>query len=328
MQRNNYFDFLRGIAILMVVAIHTFPSSDFDCVAGVINIGIRQALNCAVPLFFAISGYFLSTKQFEKRSDVWKFWKHQIPKVYIPVLIWSLPYLIGNLYKGENPVTQIVEYFFCGQSIYYFIAVIIQFYFLLPLLLKIKRMQVLLYGSICISMVSITGLVYHVWMSGISWPLIVSAGHAGLWLVFFVLGMILRRSEKQYSCWWPLGLVLVSFVLQVVEAYHLYGFYDGGLGIKPSSFLFSIGIILLVFCPVLEKSYSERFFILVLIRKIGYISFGIYLIHYFFIILLSYSYMGGAPWGARWIITTIGSVLVIFVADRLLPERVKHYIGF
>lgn len=49
--RNTYFDFLRGVAIIMVIAIHTYHKAE-DSVA------FRQILNAAVPLFIAISGFF------------------------------------------------------------------------------------------------------------------------------------------------------------------------------------------------------------------------------------------------------------------------------
>lgn len=52
-QRNLYFDFLRGVAIILVVAIHSF-------ILGENSNEIRQLLNTAVPLFVAISGFFLS----------------------------------------------------------------------------------------------------------------------------------------------------------------------------------------------------------------------------------------------------------------------------
>ena len=58
--RNLYFDFLRGVAILMVVGIHTFLGhGGFDDFTTKTNTIIRQILNVGVPLFFAISGFFL-----------------------------------------------------------------------------------------------------------------------------------------------------------------------------------------------------------------------------------------------------------------------------
>ena len=62
-QRNPYFDALRGVAILMVVAIHTYNgATSLAEPAGCMAAAVRQLFNCAVPIFLAISGYFLSRK--------------------------------------------------------------------------------------------------------------------------------------------------------------------------------------------------------------------------------------------------------------------------
>lgn len=55
-----YFDFLRGVAILMVIGIHTYVAGDFNTIDGSVRIIIRQLLNCAVPIFLALSAFFLS----------------------------------------------------------------------------------------------------------------------------------------------------------------------------------------------------------------------------------------------------------------------------
>lgn len=39
--RLNYYDFLRGIAILMVVAIHTGPAYHFESMQGVLVVMVR-----------------------------------------------------------------------------------------------------------------------------------------------------------------------------------------------------------------------------------------------------------------------------------------------
>lgn len=139
MIRQTYFDFLRGIAIIMVVMIHCGFNLQFETCCGFFQVVVRQILNCAVPLFFAISGYFLSTKRLETKREVFAFWKHQIPKVYIPVLIWSLPYLYLHFRGGGGVVHGLFFYLLCGFSVYYFIAVIIQDYLLLPMLQKVNR---------------------------------------------------------------------------------------------------------------------------------------------------------------------------------------------
>lgn len=94
--RNTYFDYLRGVAILMVVGIHTYSGNHelnrtlTEC----IQLIVINSFNCAVPLFLAISGYFIARKKLSTFSNISSFWKKQIPTVYIPCLIFSLPWLI------------------------------------------------------------------------------------------------------------------------------------------------------------------------------------------------------------------------------------------
>lgn len=59
--RNLYFDFLRGVAIIMVIGIHCYTIDN--------NILFRQVLNAAVPLFIAVSGFFLSQKVIKDRDQ-------------------------------------------------------------------------------------------------------------------------------------------------------------------------------------------------------------------------------------------------------------------
>jgi len=136
-QRNKYFDFLRGIAILMVIGIHTFDRFGFDPHHDYFVSIIRQILNAAVPIFFAISGFFLSKKDLAHKEQRLKFWKHQIPKIYYPMLIWGVPWLFFKLQSGQDPLMSVILWVFGGLSIFYFIAVTIQYYLLLPVIQRI-----------------------------------------------------------------------------------------------------------------------------------------------------------------------------------------------
>lgn len=325
--RLNYYDFLRGIAILMVVAIHTEPAYHFESMQGVLVIMVRQVLNCAVPIFFAISGYFLAMKKLETKKEIFSFWRHQIPKVYIPVLIWSLPYLFLFLRASKEPLLILIQYLICGYSVYYFIAVIIQYYLLLPVLQNIKRWRGVK-PCILISVVSIVLVTYLLEIRGMSLPLVVYAGHGDLWLMFFVIGIVLRRSPLNCSLWWCVGLVILSFVWQMVEAYWLYSFNGGGLGIKPSSFLFSMSVILFLFHPLVVSRYSERKRCIRWIRGLGRISFGVYLIHCFFILILSRMGMGQLPWSLLWMVVVVASIMTIAIFKKLFPKFLNQYLGF
>ena len=142
-KRRSYFEFLRGIAIIMVIGIHTYSQPDsidgFD-----FSLLFRQILNCAVPIFFAISGFFCYQKQLSGYTEYKHFLSHHISKVYIPTLFWSLPLFVWALYKGAAPIVECLKLIICGYSIYYFIAVIIQFYLLLPLF---RRAQIAKWGG-------------------------------------------------------------------------------------------------------------------------------------------------------------------------------------
>ena len=139
--RNEYFDFLRGIAIIMVVGIHTLPKlTEYDSVDSMLTITVRQLLNCAVPLFLAISGYFIAKKDLSTAKSRIQFWRKQIPIVYIPCLIFSIGWFALDLLKHgtSNVWMDLVALTICGYSIYYFIALIIQLYIVTPWLLRVS----------------------------------------------------------------------------------------------------------------------------------------------------------------------------------------------
>lgn len=321
--RIHYFDFLRGLAILMVVAIHTNPTFGFDSFHDVTKVAVRQLLNSAVPLFFAISGYFLASKCLNNLKDIRMFWKHQIPKVYIPVLVWSFPLLIRSLFSGS--ARGFITYAVCGYSVYYFIAVIIQCYILLPLLAKANRRVVI--TCFCISMISVSFFTYIMQVKGVVLPLIAYAGHVDLWLIFFVLGIALRRFPKNYTWHWPLFFAGVTWTMQLVESYWLFGYHGGGVGIKPSSFLFSIAVILLAFTPSFIKGYTEKTWVARLIRLIGSLSFGIYLIHCFFIKLLPLTGLNNISWILKWFVVVTLSTTVTILARKYLPASLNLRLG-
>ena len=192
-ERISYFDFLRGVAIIMVVLIHCFSISYSYSTVTLLIVASRNLLNVAVPLFFAISGYFLATKQMENGGYLC-FLKKQIPRVYIPVLFCSLAYLVADFTKDFH-FASLLKYFLCGYSVYYFVAVIIQCYLLLWILQKhLKRTTLII--------LSVSGCIwwaFNTYFVGMhmdkSLPLILYAGNFIPWGLFFVLGMFSKKYD-------------------------------------------------------------------------------------------------------------------------------------
>ncbi len=325
-QRIEYYDFLRGLAIIMVVGIHTFTPTSLETFDGVSSAFFRQLLNCAVPIFLALSGFFLSRKNLDSKTEIISFWQKQIPKVYIPGLIWSVPILFSKIFFSNQSIDgffifkNVVLLLICGYSIYYFLALIIQFYILLPLLQKYKTIMMPI--SIIVSFISITAITYIQICQGISLPLIIYAGPFISWFMFFMLGVYLSSQQTKYSLSYAVILTIAGFILECVEAYFLNTKFGGGLGIKISSFIFSFGVILIALFPKVSAMYSKNT-LTNIIAKIGSISFGIYLIHCFVIQLISHI-ISLNNWVILWFIVLIATSLIIIIANKILPYKFSN----
>lgn len=321
-ERVAYFDFLRGLAIMMVVGIHTYTLGE-DSTA------IRQLLNTAVPLFIAISGYFLSQKKMETKDDYLFFLKKQLPKVYFPVLVWSLPLYALALYSGSSIIKQTILLLGCGISIYYFVAFIMQCYVFLPVINICisgnKRMGVII--SCLISLVWIAGVVYMNTTQGKGIPLILFAGPLPCWLLFFVLGVVIgHKPERIFSIILPIVITILGLMLSIMESDYLLAHYGKGVGIKPSSFIYSTGMIFLMFSNKVEKLVSRTGIIYRLFIWIGSLSFGIYLIHCYFVSYLV-KRLPIDSWLLQWAIALFLTVAFILILRKILPTKYHKYLG-
>lgn len=322
MKRNTYFDFLRGLAIMMVVGIHTYTLGKDSTV-------VRQLLNTAVPLFIAISGYCLSQKRMENKDDYLFFLKKKFSKVYLPVLVWSLPLYAIALYSGSSIIKQTILLLSCGLSIYYFVAFIMQCYVVLPVINNYisgnKRRVVIV--SCIISFAWIAGVMYMNTIQGKGIPLILYAGPLPCWLMFFVLGvMIGHKPERNYSIILPMVIAILGFILSVIETDYLLDHYGKGVGIKPSSFIYSAGMIFLMFSNKVENLIRRTGAIYRFIIWIGSLSFGIYLVHCYFISF----FVKRLPidsWLLQWSLALFLTVVFILILRKLLPTKYHKYLG-
>lgn len=330
-ERNSYFDFLRGLAIIMVVGIHTFPHHNgFNSLGVEFNVFIRQIINCAVPIFLAISGFFVSQKVFTNRQDYLFFWEHQIPKVYIPALVWGLPWLILSIKGGGGIFINVILWLICGLSVLYYIALIIQCYLLLPIIQKItpSRYQWKVVISIA-AILTVLATAIVIWtrsICGIRIPLIAFAGPFPLWILYFVLGVYLAKTNRDYRISWLVVFVILSLLLQMIEAHFLNTFHGVGDDIKFSWILYSVCVILLLFSKRIEGSFNNNFFINRMVTKIGVSSFGIYLTHYL-VRNVFYHIVTCRFWPLDWFSIIFLDIMFIIVMQKVLPKSTYKYLG-
>ena len=323
--RLSYFDFIRGIAIVMVVAIHTTTSCNIDTISGSISTIVRQCLNCAVPLFLASSAYFLSKVDVSNRHKYFLFLKKQIPKVYIPTLIWSLPYLIYPIYSGCNPLYQFILLISCSYSVYYFIALIIQFYLLLPILNKSPKITLIISAIITI----VCLIIFTSISINNPLPLILYAGPFPIWILFFALGLYLANCNRSYSLVIPVVLIVLGVIAQIVELYCINSlFNDFRLGIKTSSALYSSGVILLLFSKKVENFYNDfsNLKLLKLFEFFGKKSFIIYLCHCYIISFVSSIYYTSF-WSFNFTICFTLTIIFILLLQKIVPKSIYKHIG-
>ena len=307
---------------MMVVGIHTYTLGKDSTV-------VRQLLNTAVPRLVAISGYCLSQKRMENKDDYLFFLKKQFPKVYLPVLVWSLPLYAIALYSGSSIIKQTILLLSCGLSIYYFVAFIMQCYVVLPVINNYisgnKRRVVIV--SCLISFAWIAGVMYMNTIQGKGIPLILYAGPLPCWLMFFVLGvMIGHKPERNYSIILPMVIAILGFILSVIETDYLLDHYGKGVGIKPSSFIYSAGMIFLMFSNKVENLIRRTGAIYRFIIWIGSLSFGIYLVHCYFISF----FVKRLPidsWLLQWSLALFLTVVFILILRKLLPTKYHKYLG-
>ena len=138
--RNTYFDVLRGAAIIGVVGIHTIPSAiDYNSLIGFLMVALRQFIGCSVPLFVAISGYFLGRKKIGNWSTYFHFLKDSLWIIYFPMLIWSFPDFMMRLGDGGSALHYMMSWLTGNIHVFYFVMLIMECYMVLPLLTSINR---------------------------------------------------------------------------------------------------------------------------------------------------------------------------------------------
>lgn len=284
-----YYDLLRGLAIIGVVAIHstgigyTFNDRIID-----FNLTVfwRQIINFSVPMFIAISGFFLANKDTSSTYLYFQFIKKQVPRVLIPYIVWSLGYLCIDFLKGATIPSLIYRFFTFTSSVpFYFIILIIEYYLLLPILQKLATTKGLIISAL-ISSLSCFLIFYFRYYTNITLPIFL-VGSAPSLLIFFVLGLYVRKNDISLSNLSLILLIVCGLAFSLIETFMLYYKFNdienSVTAIKISSFIYSTFLILFAFKNADRKLFAKT----KLLTFIGEISFGIFLSHMFFILVVS-----------------------------------------
>jgi len=259
-QREGIWDFIKGMAILIVLFGHSiggwnFETWDYYVPVNSFNFNswfvIRTIVGSwIIGVFFFISGYMLS----EKKENALDYYKKRGKRVIVPFLIWSLIYTITNLLVYKQDV-DFVSFLLGTNGIQlYFFVVSIQFMILTPLLTTIKNKKFMLYICMAITLLNnIWQLTY--WMKNkcvVPNEMILCTCFIGYYYLgyYFKTAVDTSRLATKKSRITATSFMAVACVLLLAESYwRLNKISDATVAMSlnsPANILFTVSVILFI----------------------------------------------------------------------------------
>jgi len=257
----------------------------------------------AVPFFFVISGFLLQLG-FNRKPEpprYWPFMRDKLNTILIPFFVWNAIYLVLSHFVMDWPLFSWTALFtlLTGFVHLFFIFVLFQYFAVHPLLYRYLRgrsLRPLLIVAALISLCFYAISEYALWIDKNTAPTF--EWYYGKlfvgWAFFFYLGIYLGNNLKLVESLarraLPLGLLALAalflYYLETalqVKTFGVYGrfyFLFTGLISQTASTIFALALV-----QRLEQRFTGM-------RAMGYLvssgkdTFGIYLIHYLFVMLL------------------------------------------
>ena len=355
--RVEYYDFLRGVAIIGVIGIHAFwVYQDYLKEAGMtmfdINIFVRQLIGCCVPMFLALSGFFLANKDVSSLSKYGTFLRKQVARVYIPCLIFSLPFLYWGIckslgmsnsfidvctqrwliYKEDSIIGNILYYLVCAKGVFYFAAVVIQFYFLLPFMQWLANKKATgLFIAFLISLISTIVLYYTVYIAEINLSLILYGGLFPFWVFYYVIGVYYGKGYRLGISWkWLLVAAIAIVPLLYAETYYMVSEngwnLPAAMGNRKFTWILYCTVCLVLMFEAVASYKSNAFTRFLSIA--GEYSYGVYLIHLFFLLFVIKAVSPNIHWMIETILSLLLSMGFIYICRKISLPFSKKYLGF
>ena len=140
-------EYIRGVSMLGVVAIHTGSQYLLNPTPNIHLVALFEVVSrFSVPIFFFVSAFGLFYRMDLSEPFAYgKFLRRRFRAVLVPYLLWSTIYLVHDRffygYEIIRDVGHAAEIFAFGLAKYhlYFMVILIWFYLLMPLWIKIVR---------------------------------------------------------------------------------------------------------------------------------------------------------------------------------------------
>ena len=291
--REVWVDFLKIVSAFAIVVIHatgnlygTYEQSQ----RWYMGLYVNSITRFAVPCFMMLSGAFILSKE----QTFKEVFTRRIPKVLIPLLFWSVCYILLQYYQNGSDasvVQKIMRIPVNHQNGHlWFIYQLVGFYLLSPILSHMYRSfsKQLMWYFVAVTLLgpSAVDSVFRVLMPNAPVFLEIKWSHIGLAEVgLFMLGRLLldEMKNRKWAWWWSgififsgfSGIVLGNYFVTVRTGTAYWGFFDQ---VRFPTVLFAVGIMMLFF--KMEKRLAQlpnrtkR-----IIGQVSGLSLGVYFAH-------------------------------------------------
>ena len=294
-KRIQFFDVLRGIAIIAVIGIHVVDFYRLELETETTGLLFLNAfLRFAIPLFIITSGMLLDPHDLQNEQSRWLFYWRKLIRIFIPYALLTTFWLVTQY---DFSFLVLLISIFRGDVLgpYYFVIVLFELYLLYPFAVRLAARRWFLPVSLGVSMCA-AATEFH-FVLGIPLPF--------EYLFFFAYGIVLRPllvapqrvKTMQLAPWLSIaGLYFVGFF--IAPDYYYNDLYFWGLA--------------MFWILYLKQHYLPKN-LKVGLAHVGRLSLWIFLLHYpilFWIGKTGTSWINALPTGVA-VFLLISSTLVL-----------------
>ena len=280
--KNIFHQILRGICVVIVIAIHSFIEPE-NLILKYFIIILRKIINFAVPLFIFLAGYYSKSKKSYK-----EYINAKIKRIIIPYLLWNMIYTLLFMFVNKDfSIFHNIHYIFDGTRIshMYYLLILFILYLLTPLLNKLSdkknRIKYLVF------IIPVIMNILYITIGYIENNAFELQKYNVLhWIGYYYLGIVTRKTTLKYNSKYFLNLSFVFLILSMLEGIFIY------LNVKPFQLAISQ-------CGIFNYFYSMSLILAMdinnnnnckkcnILSKIGDYSYAIYLSHFLILLLVN-----------------------------------------
>lgn len=276
-------DFIKALAILFVITAHLLFLDEPDSIMYTLN----SICSCiGVPLFMCTSGALILRKNFSLWINIKKFYIKNLLSIVITGEIWILVYYFLNTHNFSFKELLLNMFFIHKPEIHlWYIRMIILYYIAIPFITQVfkkKIIMILIIACILCSTFIYNGLLIY---NGEKFP--TTSGLSYSCYLIYLLGgyFISLRKSKSININVIIVILGISAILLFLTHYNnnYMIWYD-----NPFILVISLSLFELIYRATenIDKTHHSKFYNL--ISDFSSMTFGIYLIHMIFILILRY----------------------------------------